>query len=167
MKNMIEREAIEKKIYIIRGQKVMLDKDLAELYGVPTKRLNEQVRRNRKRFPSDFMFRLSSREFGNLKSQFATSSWGGTRKLPYVFTEQGIAMLSSVLNSDRAIRVNITIMRIFVGLRDLLMSHTELRKRLNELEKKYDAQFKIVFDAIKQLMIPPEKSRRRMGFYKE
>jgi hypothetical protein len=167
MKNMIEREAIEKKIYIIRGQKVMLDKDLAELYGVPTKRLNEQVRRNRKRFPSDFMFRLSNREFGNLKSQFATSSWGGTRKLPYVFTEQGIAMLSSVLNSDRAIRVNITIMRIFVGLRDLLMSHTELRKRLNELEKKYDAQFKIVFDAIKQLMIPPEKSRRRMGFYKE
>jgi len=124
----------------------MLDSDLAALYGVTTKRLNEQVRRNLKRFPADFMYQLSQEEFASLKSHFATSSsWGGKRTLPYVFTEQGIAMLSTVLNSDRAIDVNIQIMRTFVKLREMMASHKDLAKKLSDLEKKYDGQFQIVY----------------------
>jgi len=167
MKALIPAEVIERKIYLIRGHKVMLDGDLAELYGVATKRLNEQVRRNLRRFPSDFMFQLSSKEAESLRSQFATSKRGGRRYLPYAFTEQGVAMLSTVLNSDRAIEVNIQIMRAFVKLREMIASHKELAKRLDELESKYDEQFKVVFDAIRELMTPPEPKRRRIGFLRE
>lgn len=162
-------EVIENKIYLIRGEKVMLDSDLAKLYGVTTKRLNEQVSRNPKRFPLDFMFQLNDEEFEILRSQIATSRFqhGGRRYLPYVFTEQGVAMLSSVLNSERAILVNVEIMRTFVKLRKMIASHAELAKKLDTLEKKYDSQFKVVFDAIRELMTPPEPKRRRIGFRRE
>jgi hypothetical protein len=161
----VSPKMIERRILIVRGAKVLLDSDLAELYGVETKRLNEAVRRNRTRFPTDFMFQLDKSDFLNLKSQFATSSgYGGRRTAPYVFTEQGVAMLSSVLNSDRAIAVNIEIMRTFVKLRELLSHNAELARKLNDLEKKYDKQFRIVFDAIRQLMIPPKEKRGRIGF---
>jgi hypothetical protein len=158
MKSLIPLEVIEGKILLIRGHKVMLDSDLAGLYGVTAKRLNEQVRRNLSRFPEDFMFQLTEPETHLLRSQFATSKKGrgGRRYPPYAFTEQGVAMLSSVLSSERAIKVNIEIMRAFVRLRQILASNKELAKRLDELENKYDAQFKIVFDAIRQLMEPPE-----------
>jgi hypothetical protein len=144
----------------------MLDADLAVLYGVTTKRLNEQVRRNRSRFPSDFMCRLTAEEIESLRSQIATSKRGrgGRRYLPYVFTEQGVAMLSTVLNSERAIQVNIEIMRAFVRLRELIATHKDLAGKLAVLEKKYDAQFKVVFDAIRQLMSPPESNKRKIGF---
>lgn len=161
---LIPTERIERSILLLRGQKVMLDSDLAELYGVETRRLLEQVKRNIKRFPSDFMFQLTNQELINLRSQFATSSWGGRRYPPYVFTEQGVAMLSSVLNSEKAIEVNILIMRAFVKLREMIASNKDLAKRLDELEQKYDAQFKIVFDAIRQLMAPPEPKRKKIGF---
>lgn len=161
---LIPQEVIEKKIFLIRGQKVMLDKDLAELYGVETFNLNKAVKRNLDRFPADFMFQLTKEEFKNLIFQFGISRWGGTRKLPYAFTEQGIAMLSSVLHSKRAVHVNIAIMRAFVRLRELLASHAELSRKLDELEKKYDKQFAIVFHAIRQLIQPPEKSKREIGF---
>ena len=165
MEAIIPVEMIEKKILLIRGEKVMLDADLAELYGVETKILVRAIKRNVDRFPSDFMIQLNKEEFENLRFQFGTSSrWGGRRYLPYAFTEQGVAMLSSVLNSDRAIKVNIEIMRAFVSLRQLLASNKELAKRFDELEKKYDSQFKVVFDAIRQLMIPPEPKRRKIGF---
>ena len=165
MKAIIPVEMIEKKILLIRGEKVMLDADLAELYGVETKILVRAIKRNVDRFPSDFMIQLNKEEFENLRFQFGTSSrWGGRRYLPYAFTEQGVAMLSSVLNSDRAIKVNIEIMRAFVSLRQLLASNKELAKRFDELEKKYDAQFKVIFDTIRQLMIPPEPKRRKIGF---
>lgn len=143
-------EMIERKIYLIRGQKEMLDSDLAELYGVPTKVLIQAVKRNIKRFPPDFMFQLKNQEVASLRSQIVTSSLehGGRRYLPYVFTEQGVAMLSSVLNSERAVQVNILIIRAFVKLREMIASNKELAKRLDELEKKYDAQFKVVFDTI-------------------
>ena len=168
MKAIIPVEMIEKKILLIRGEKVMLDADLAELYGVETKILVRAVKRNVDRFPSDFMIQLNKEEFENLRFQFGTSSrWGGRRYLPYAFTEQGVAMLSSVLNSDRAIKVNIEIMRAFVSLRQMLASNKELAKRFDELEKKYDAQFKVVFDTIRQLMIPPEPKRKRIGFLRE
>ncbi|MCK5505442.1 MAG: ORF6N domain-containing protein, partial [Thermodesulfovibrionia bacterium] len=149
------------------GQKVMLDAHLAELYGVTTKRFNEQVKRNLKRFPPDFMFRLNEEEYQALRSQIATlkPGRGKHRKyLPYLFTEQGIAMLSGILNSDRAIQVNIAVMRAFVKLREMIASNKDFAKRFDELEKKYDAQFKIVFDAIRQLMSPPEKKKRKIGF---
>ena len=155
---------IDQQIMLIRGQRVMLDRDLAVLYGVLTKNLNKAVSRNADRFPSDFMFRLTHEEFKNLKFQFGTSSWGGTRKLPLAFTEQGVAMLSSVLKSKRAVQVNIEIMRVFVKLRQLLLTHVELARKLSALENKYDAQFKVVFDAIRQLMSPPEGKKRRIGF---
>ena len=164
---LIPVERIERAIFLIRGHKVMLDADLAELYGVSVGRLNEAVKRNRNRFPDDFMFQLTKHEFEDLKSQFAISSsgWGGRRHPPYAFTEQGVAMLSSVLRSKRAIRVNIEIMRAFVRLRQILASHKELAHKLDELEKKYDAQFKVVFDAIRELMMPAElPPRRRIGF---
>ena len=145
----------------------MLDAHLAELYGVTTKRFNEQVKRNLKRFPPDFMFRLNEEEYQALRSQIATlkPGRGKHRKyLPYLFTEQGIAMLSGILNSDRAIQVNIAVMRAFVKLREMIASNKDFAKRFDELEKKYDAQFKIVFDAIRQLMSPPEKKKRKIGF---
>jgi hypothetical protein len=163
---------IEQKIFYIRGQKVMLDIHLAELYGVETKRLKEQVKRNAKRFPIDFMFELSQLEWQNLMSQFATSSsWGGYRKLPHAFTEQGIAMLSSVLHSERAIEVNIAIMRAFVRMREVLATHKELADRLAELERridKKDQEVMTLFEAIRKLMAPsPEPPKRKIGFLAE
>jgi phage regulator Rha-like protein len=158
-------ERIENLIFLIRNQKVILSIDLAELYGVEPRVLVQAVKRNIKRFPDDFMFQLTNQEFANLKSQFVTSSWGGLRRsMPYAFTEQGVAMLSSVLNSERAVQVNIAIMRAFVKLREMIASHKDLAKQLNALEKKYDAQFKVVFDAIRELMTPPGKPRRRIGY---
>ncbi len=170
MKDLIPTERIEQAIFLIRGQKVMLDVDLAKLYGVAVGRLNEAVKRNSKRFPRDFMFRLSLQELINLKSQIAISSsrWGGRRHQPYAFTEQGVAMLSSVLNSARAVQVNIEIMRAFVKLRELLASHKDLALKLAAMEKKYDSQFKVVFDAIRVLMTPIEPPepppKPRIGF---
>jgi len=168
-RSLIPIERIERLILLIRGHKVMLDSDLAELYGVTTKRLNEQVRRNLSRFPEDFMFQLTESETHLLRSQFATSKEGrgGRRYLPYAFTEHGVAMLSSVLNSERAIKVNIEIMRAFVRLRRLLASHADLVRKLDTLERKYDAQFKVVFDAIRELMKPPESKKRPIGFLVE
>src|SRR5260370_36330264 len=156
-------ELIERRIYLIRGQKVMLDSDLAELYQVPTFRLNEAVKRNRRRFPEDFMFRLNAAEARSLTSQIAISKpgRGGRRTLPYVFTEQGVAMLSTVLNSERAIAVNIAIMRTFVRLRQILATHKELAERLTAMEKKYDQRFKVIFDILKQLMEPPPEPPKR------
>jgi hypothetical protein len=149
----------------IRGQKVILDEDLAALYGVETKALNQAVRRNRERFPEDFMFRLDTAEAAGLKSQIVTSkSRGGRRGAPYAFTEQGVAMLSSVLRSEQAVRVNVEIMRTFVRLRRLLESNAELARKLGALEKKYDARFKVVFEAIRELMAPPVPPRKRIGF---
>jgi phage regulator Rha-like protein len=166
MDSLIPVEVIERKNLLIRGQKVMLDADLAELYGVSTKRLNEQVRRNLNRFPPDFMFQLNEEETEILRSQIATSKIGrgGRRYFPYVFSEQGVVMLSSVLNSERAIEVNILIIRAFVKLREMVASNKDLAKRLNALEKKYNAQFKVVFEAISQLMAPPVKPKRKIGF---
>jgi hypothetical protein len=161
----LEEVIIDGKIFLIRGHKVMLSIDLAELYNVEPKVLIQAVKRNIERFPSDFMFQLTNREFTNLKSQIVTSSWGGIRRaMPYAFTEQGVAMLSGILNSPRAIRVNIEIMRAFVRLRQMLISNAELARKLNALEKKYDAQFKVVFDAMRELMTPPDKPRRRIGY---
>jgi len=173
--SLIPVERIEKAILLLRGQKVMLDRDLAELYGVPTKRLNEQVRRNRTRFPEDFMFQLSREEFEDWRSQVATSNPAakmGLRRRPYAFTEQGVAMLSSVLNSDRAIEVNIAIMRAFVKLREILATHKDLARKLDELERKlgqHDQKFQIVFEAIRQLMAPPPQPEKkgRIGFARE
>ena len=146
----------------------MIDADIAELYGVSTKRLNEQVRRNIKRFPSDFAFLLTKQEVMILKSQFATSRWGGRRKLPYAFTEQGVAMLSSVLNSERAIQVNIAIIRAFVKLRQVLSANTKLALKLEQLERKtekHDTEIQAIFEVIRELMKPPEKPKRRIGFH--
>jgi len=159
-------ERIERAIYLIRGEKVMLDRDLGALYGVETKMLNRAVKRNFKRFPSDFMFQLTEDEADALRYQIGTSKKGrgGRRYLPYVFTEQGVAMLSSVLNSERAVLVNIEIMRAFVKLRQMLASNAELSRRLDELESKYDRQFKVVFDAIRELMSPPIRTRKEIGF---
>jgi len=166
-KSLIPVERIEKAILLIRGQKVMLDAHLAELYGVETKVLVQAVKRNIERFPEDFMFQLSQAEFAILRSQFVTSSdWGGRRYPPYAFTEQGVAMLSSVLHSQRAVQVNIEIVRAFIRLRQMLASHVELARKLDALEKKYDAQFRQVFEAIRQLMAPPEPKRRPIGFRK-
>lgn len=167
MSNLIPQERIESKIYLIRGIKIMLDEDLANLYQVPTKRLNEQVKRNIKRFPGDFMFRLSIKEVENLRSHFATSSYGGRRYTPYAFTEQGVAMLSSVLNSERAIQVNIRIMRAFTKLRKMVLSQSRLAKKLAELERRmdnHDEEIKSIFEAIRQLMLPPAKPKRKIGF---
>ena len=167
----ISQEFIEKKIYIIRGQKVMLDKDLAELYGVPTKRLNQQAGRNIERFPSDFMFQLNSEETRNLRLQNVTSSYGGTRYLPYVFTEQGVAMLSGVLTSPRAVEVNIAIMRAFVRLRVIISAHKDLAEKLKELEMKigkHDKEIIAIFEVIKRLAEPlTDGQKRRIGFHGE
>ena len=156
---------VERSIRIIRGDKVILDEDLAEMYGVEVKRLNEQIRRNLNRFPADFMFQLTKQEFKDLKSQFATSNqWGGRRTPPYAFSEQGVAMLSSVLHSTRAVQVNIEIMRTFVRLRRILASHSDLAERLEMLEQKYDSQFRAVFDAIRQLMSTDAAEKDSIGF---
>ena len=192
MKNEIANIDISNKIYTIRGQQVMLDRDLAALYMVKIKVLNQTVKRNIDRFPSSFMFQLTEEELNSLRfqngildndglrpqngtfdserlrSQFVTikNGRGSHRKyLPYAFTEQGVAMLSSILKSERAIQVNVAIMRTFVHLRRLLASHADLTKRLDELERKYDTQFKVVFDAIRKLMVEPKKSKRRIGFF--
>jgi len=157
-------ERIEKAILLIRGHKVMLDSDLAGLYEVETFNLNKAVKRNLERFPSDFMFQLTVQEFNNLKFQSGRSSWGGRRTPPYAFTEQGVAMLSSVLRSSRAVQVNVAIMRTFVRLRQMLSSHSDLARKLNALEKKYDDQFKVVFEAIRQLMTPLPGKQRSIGF---
>jgi hypothetical protein len=157
---------VERRIYLIRGEKVMLDYDLASLYGVETRALKQAVRRNLERFPSDFMFKLNSKEVDALVSQNVIPTrgkLGGAN--PMVFTEQGVAMLSSVLRSKRAVQVNIAIMRAFVRLREMLLSNADLARKLATLEKKYDAQFKVVFDAIRELMTPPEKPKRQIGFH--
>jgi hypothetical protein len=186
MKALVEK-TIAEKIYIIRGKRVMLDSDLAELYGVSTKRLNEQIRRNTDRFPKDFMFQLTQEETANLKYQFGTSSslrfqndtlkedrilksqiatsrWGGRRKPTYVFTQEGIAMLSSVLRSSQAVAVNIAIMRAFVRLREILSTHKDLTQRLDELEKKYDNRFRAIFEALRHMLQEPETSKNPIGF---
>jgi hypothetical protein len=156
---------IETKILILRGQKVLLSAHLAELYGVQPKVLIQAVKRNAERFPSDFMFQLSDEEFAILKSQIVTSSWGGRRRAaPYAFTEQGVAMLSTVLRSRRAVLVNIEIMRTFVRLRQLMAGNADLASKLVELENRYDRQFKVVFDAIRELMQPATKTRHPIGF---
>ena len=165
--NIIPATSIEKKIMLIHDQKVMLDYDLAALYGVETGALNRQVKRNIERFPDDFMFQLTRQEVANLICQIGISKEGrgGRRKPTYAFTEQGVAMLSSVLRSPRAVKVNIEIMRAFVRIRQWLASNAELARKLAELEKKYDVQFKIVFDAIRELMRPPEPPRKPIGFH--
>ena len=165
MKTIMPIEAIERKIYMIRGQKVMLDRDLAELYGVETRALNQAVRRNLDRFPEDFVFSLTREEILNI-SQFVISSGSRIKHAPnvFAFTEQGVAMLSGVLKSKRAVQVNVAIMRAFVKLREMIASNKELTKRLDELEKKYDLQFKVVFDAIRELMAPPEPKKKKIGF---
>ena len=162
-------ETIAERIYLVRGQKVMLDEHLAELYDVETPQLNRQVRRNLLRFPEDFAFQLTKQEWENLKCQIGISSsgWGGRRFLPYVFTEAGVSMLSSVLNSERAIQMNVFIIRAFVKLRYILSSHKELDAKLIELEKRlgtHDAQLRGIFEAIRELMNPPSEPRRRVGF---
>lgn len=165
----ISNELIQNRIILLRNKRIILDKDIARMYGVSTSRLNEQVKRNLKRFPDDFMFQLSKEEFSTLISQNATSKLkrGGTRKLPYAFTEHGVAMLSSVLKSERAITVNIQIVRVFVKLREILSTHIELANKLRELELKiesHDEQITTLFEAINQLIQPPEKPKRQIGF---
>ena len=168
-KSSIPPERIEQRILLIRNHRVMLDADFARLYGVTTKRLNESVKRNLGRFPSDFMFRLTQSEARLLRSQFATSKKrGGRRYLPYAFTENGVAMLSSVLNSERAVQTNIAIVRVFTRLRILLASHADLVRRLDEMQQKYDKQFHVVFEAIRQIMAsPPEPPKPRIGYLTE
>ncbi|MEK7586535.1 MAG: ORF6N domain-containing protein [Patescibacteria group bacterium] len=164
-KTLVPVEIIEHSILLIRKQKVLIDVDLALLYKVETKQLVRALKRNLDRFPKDFMFQLNEVETKNLRYQFGTSSLhGGRRYNPYAFTEQGVAMLSSVLHSPRAIKVNIEIMRAFVRLRKILSTHTDLAKKLNNLEQKYDKNFRVVFDAIRQLMTPPDEPKRPIGF---
>ena len=161
-------EVIERRIFLIRDQRVMLSTHLAELYGVEPRALVQAVKRNRERFPSDFMFQLTEAEFATLKSQIVISRRGGVRRAaPYAFTQEGVAMLSSVLRSARAVQVNIAIMRAFVQLQRMLHSNEELSRKLNRLEKNYDEKFKVVFDALRVLMSPPEGPRRKIGFLTE
>ncbi|MEA3463812.1 MAG: ORF6N domain-containing protein [Patescibacteria group bacterium] len=160
-KNILPQDIIESKIFLIRGKKVMLDRDLANLYGVTTGRLNEQVRRNIDRFPDDFMFQLSKEEFDILISQIATSSWGGIRKLPLVFAEQGVAMLSSVLKSKKAIKVNIAIMRVFVNIRKFVSSYEGLAMKIAELEKKYDKKIGKIFTVLDYLIKGSEEEKKK------
>ena len=170
VQSVIPIEKIESRIYEIRGQRIMFDRDLAELYGVRTKALKQAVSRNIERFPPDFMFILTYQEFANLRSQIVTSSsrqWGGTRYKPMAFTEQGVAMLSSVLRSKRAAQVNIEIMRAFVRLREMLSTHKELAQKIAELEERlgeHDEQIQVIFEAIHQLMSPPDKPPKKIGF---
>jgi hypothetical protein len=165
-KDLIPQEVIESKILLLRGKKVMLDRDLAVLYGVETKALKQAVKRNLNRFPDDFMFKLTHEEFKNWRSEFVTSRADkmGLRYPPYAFTENGVAMLSSILNSKQAIQVNIQIMRTFTRLREILGTHEEIKRKIEQMEQKYNGQFKVVFEAIRQLMTPPERSKRKIGF---
>lgn len=162
--SIVSLEQVANKIYHIRGVKVMLDRDLAELYDVETRVLNQSVKRHIKRFPDDFMFQLINQEFKDLKSQFVTSSWGGVRKMPFAFTEQGVAMLSGILNSDRAIQVNIQIMRTFTKLRHMISANEELKREIDELKQLTDERFQIVFETLDQLLSLEEKSNRKIGF---
>jgi hypothetical protein len=164
MNELIQLSDITSRIYTIRGVKIMLDRDLAELYEVPTKALKQSVKRHIKRFPSDFMFELSYQEFKDLRSQIVTSSWGGTRYKPMAFTEQGVAMLSGVLNSGRAIEVNIQIMRAFVQLRRLVIDHAELKREIDELRDLTEERFRIVFEVLDQLVSDEKKPRRKIGY---
>lgn len=165
----VPEEIIASKIFLIRSTKVMLDSDLAELYQVETKRLNEQVKRNLSRFPEDFMFQLDEEEWENLKSQNATSSWGGRRTPPFVFTEHGVLMLSSVLNSDRAIEVNIKIMRVYTKIKELLMTHKDLLLKMEEMEKKVSGQddkISQIFNYLKQFIQDQKTPRKEVGYKK-
>jgi len=164
MSDIVSVETIAGKIHLIRGIKMILDADLAGLYGVETKVLKQAVRRNIKRFPSDFMFELTKDEFQNLRSQIVTSSWGGARYIPMAFTEQGVAMLSSVLKSDRAIDVNIAIMRVFTKLRRMAVDNKELRKELEDLKQITDERFQIVFETLDQLINIENKPKKKIGF---
>lgn len=164
---LVSLELIDRRIYLLRGHRVMLDADLAALYGVPTKAVNRAVKRNPARFPEDFMFQLTAGEVKNLRLQTGASSWGGRRYLPYAFTQEGIAMLSSVLRGERAIQVNIVIMRAFVRFRRMLATHKDLARKLKELERKYsghDEQIQAIFEALQELIEPPARPRRRIGF---
>jgi hypothetical protein len=163
----LKPENLARFVFFIRGEKVMLDSDLARLYGVEARALNQAVTRNRKRFPADFMFQLTPGEYESLRSQIVTSKKGrgGRRYRPYAFTEQGVAMLSSVLRSTRAVEVNIAIMRTFVQLRRLMDTNRDLARKIEALEKKYDEQFAVVFDAIKQLIASPEPPKKQIGFH--
>jgi len=167
MKTIIPKEIIESKIYLIRCQRVMLDHDLAALYGVKTKNLNKAVTRNLDRFPKDFMFQLNNNEFENLRFQFGTSKQGGRRYNPYVFTEQGISMLSSVLRSEKAVQVNIAIIRTFVKLRQILSKNKRIANKVKELEDKFgkhDEEIQVIFNIIKQMLTPSEKPKQKIGF---
>jgi phage regulator Rha-like protein len=164
--SLVPLERIDRAIILVRGERVMLDSDLAEIYGVETKVLNRAVKRNASRFPADFMFQLTAEEAANLRCQSGTSSlYGGRRYLPYAFTEHGALMLANVLNSERAAQTSVMVVRAFVKLRQMLASNAELARKLAAMEKKYDAQFKVVFDAIRQLMSPPAKPKREIGFH--
>ena len=165
--SIVPMERIYKSILLIRGHKIILDKDLAGLYGVSTSNLNKAVTRNIRRCPEDFMFRLSKGEFEDLKFHFGTSSWGGTRKLPRAFTEQGVAMLSSVLRSRRAIEVNIAIMRTFVKLREILATNKALRRKIEAMERRYDEQFKLVFKVLSEMVMPDKQPKARIGYLTE
>ncbi len=165
MNELINIDKIGNRIFHLRGRYVILDSDLAELYGVETKQLTRQVRRNLERFPDDFMYLLTNKEVAILRCQIGTSRWGGRRHLPYAFTEQGIAMLSSVLNSERAVSVNIQIMRAFVELRREALTYASLKRKITALENKYDEQFKVVFSAIEEILAEEEKPKRRIGFH--
>jgi len=162
--NLVTIEQITAKIHFIRGSKVMLDRDLASLYGVETKVLKRNVRRNIERFPDDFMFELTKNEFQNLRSQIGTSSWGGIRYAPMAFTEQGVAMLSGVLNSERAIQVNIQIMRTFTKVRHMIAGHEELRKAVEELKQQTDERFEVVFSVLDKLIADDQDSKTKIGF---
>lgn len=164
--SLVPTEIVISKIFLVRGKKIMLDKDLAELYGVETKSFTRSIKRNSERFPSDFMFQLNKNEFENLRNQFGTSSWGGRRYLPYVFTEQGVAMLSSVLNSQKAIQVNIQIIRTFTKLRELISTNKQLKKKIELMERKYDTRFSQVFEVLKQLIKEKSKTGEQIGFRK-
>ena len=166
MPNIVPIERVTEKIYLIRGMKVLLDRDLAKLYGVETKVFKQAVKRNINRFPEDFMFELTGDEFKNLRSQIVTSSWGGSRYVPMAFTEQGVAMLSSVLKSDRAVHVNIQIMRAFIKMRQMYIRHEDLKQKIIAIERKYDKQFQIVFEAIQQLLEEEEKPKQKIDYVK-
>lgn len=164
MHSLVPTEVVEGVIIVLRGEKVILDRDIARLYEVETKTLVRAVKRNLERFPKDFMFQLTAKETANLRYQIGTSSWGGSRYRPYAFTEQGVAMLSGVLRSGRAVQVNVEIMRTFIRLRRMAASREDLARKLAALEEKYDDQFSIVFDALRELMAAPDPSDLPIGF---
>ncbi len=164
---LLTEELIMRRIFLVHGKKVMLDEHLADLYRVETKQLKRQVRRHLQRFPEDFMFELSKEEFENLRSQIGTSNWGGTRYLPMAFTEQGVAMLSSILNSERAISVNIQVIRIFTRIREMLLTHKDILLKIDEIEKivvSHDNSIAVIFEYLKELLTPPNPPRARIGF---